>query len=292
MNRRFLVLALVAAVATLGLVTPARAGLLSPLLGESGGADADWTLGGQQCRLVEMPTAGPLGVTSCPGVRPGSIVDAGGGLCSLNFMFTDPSGQRYMGTAGHCLLATSTLGGGGDAGEVSFAPGEGPAARDILGGRIGEFAYAVLQDPKDFALIRLDDGVDANPQVCVFGGPTGLNEDNPGLLAPTVLSSFGNPLGLGTGVTAKSFVALGMPSDDHVFATGLVLPGDSGGPVIDSAGRAVGVVVSTGLHTGEGLLGLEGLDAGLVGITRIVPQLERAETVLGTDLTLVEAPRL
>ena len=293
MSRRSLVLALVTAVAALGLTTPVQAGLLSPVLGGSDGTEANWTLGGQPCRLVEMPTAAPVGVTSCPGVRPGSLLDAGAGLCSLNFMFTDPTGQRYMGTAGHCLLGTTPLG-GEDAGEVSFAPGQGPEARDIAGQRIGEFAYAVLQDPKDFALVRLDEGVEASPQVCGFGGPTGLNDERSNLLSPTVLSSFGNPLGLGTGVTAKSFVALGMPNADHVYATGLVLPGDSGGPVLDSAGRAVGLVVSTGLHVGEveRLLSLEALDAGLVGITRIVPQVERAEAALGTDLDLVEAPRL
>ncbi|MDP9019679.1 MAG: serine protease, partial [Actinomycetota bacterium] len=131
-----------------------------------------------------------------------------------------------------------------------------------------------------------------HPRVCVFGGPTGVNDENPGVLSPTVLSSFGNPLGLGTGVTAKTFVALGMPSDDYVFATGLVLPGDSGGPVLDSAGRAVGLVTTTGLHVGNPLPTPAGLDVGLIGITRIVPQLERAEAVLGTDLDLVEAPRL
>ena len=292
MSRRFLVLALVTAVAALGLTTPVQAHLLSPLLGGSDGVEADWTLGGQPCRLVEMPTAAPFGVSSCPGVRPGSVIDSGAGMCSLNFMFTDPTGQRYMGTAGHCLLAGTLPVGGLDMGEVSFLPGAGPAAHDILGERIGEFAYAVLEDPKDFALIRLDPDVEASPQVCGFGGPTGVNEDNPGLLSPTVLSSFGNPLGLGTGVTAKSFVALGMPSDNHVFATGVALPGDSGGPVLDSTGRAVGVVVSVGLHMGSPLPTLGGLDAGLVGITRIVPQMERAEAVLGTDLDLVEAPRL
>ncbi len=298
MSRRFLILALVTAVTALGFITPVQAHLLRPLLGGSDGVEADWALGGQPCRLIEMPTAAPFGVSSCPGVRPGSVIDSGNGLCSLNFMFTDPTGQRYMGTAGHCLFGGGLSAGSLEMGEVSFAPGTGPAARDILGQQIGEFAYAVLDDPsvldnpKDFALIRLDEGVEASPQVCAFGGPTGVNEENPGLLSPTVLSSFGNPLGLGTGVTAKTFVALGMPSDDHVFATGVVLPGDSGGPVLDSAGRAVGLVVSVGLHAGSPVPSLDGLDAGLVGITRIVPQVERAEAVLGTDLDLVEAPRL
>lgn len=300
MTRTRLALSLLIAVAILAVATPARAGLLGSVLGPvagpgAGAEGADWTLGGRPCSLIEVPSAGPLGVSSCPGVRPGSIVQTDTGTCSLNFMFTDPSGDRFMGTAGHCLLATSPLGGGGNVGEVTFAEGEGPEARDSRGDRIGEFAYAVLQDPKDFALIRLDDGVEASPQVCTFGGPTGINDTQPGLLEPTTLTSFGNPLGLGTGITAKTFVALGMPSSDHVFATGLVLPGDSGGPVLDSAGRAIGVVVTTGLHPPSdlsSLLALDGLDAGLVGITRITPQIERAGQALGTQFEIVTAPTL
>ena len=65
-----------------------------------------------------------------------------------------------------------------------WAAGSGPVARDGNGNRIGEFAYAILQEPKDFALIRLDSGVAASPQMCHFGGPTGTNSDTPGLTSP------------------------------------------------------------------------------------------------------------
>ena len=81
-----------------------------------------------------------------------------------------------MGTAGHCILGESPV--GGDVGEESWAPGTGPVASDADGNRIGEFAYAILQDPKDFAVIRLDAGVEASPQMCHFGGPTGTNTDH------------------------------------------------------------------------------------------------------------------
>ena len=288
---------LAAAAATLGLATPARAGLLDSLLGSGGepvetASGSEWTLGGQPCRLIEVPAAGPFGVSSCPGVRPGSIVQSDVGTCTMNFMFTDTRGDRYIGTAGHCVLASTPIGGGGNVGEFTYEPGQGPEARDAEGNRFGEFAYAVLEDPRDFALIRLDDGVEASPQVCTFGGPTGINDSQPGLLEPTVLNSFGNPLGLGTGVTAKSFLALGMPNPDHLFATGLVLPGDSGGPVLDAAGQAVGVVVTTGLHLGDLTSLVEGLDVGLVGISRIAPQIAQAEDALDTTLELVTAPRL
>lgn len=240
------------------------------------------------CNLIEVPAAAPVGVGTCPGVRPGAIVTSDGGQCTLNFLFQGGDGRRYIGTAGHCILGDSPI--GGDAGEASWSPGTGPEARDASGARIGEFAYAVLQDPKDFALIRIDAGVAADPQLCHFGGPTGINSDTPGLDDPTVLQLFGNGVAIGTVLPARSLVALGMPSPDHVFAEGVVLPGDSGSGVTSSDGRAVGVAVTVGVHTAS--IGTSGIDAGTVGITRLAPQLARASAVLGTSLTLQTAPTL
>ena len=57
--------------------------------------------------------------------------------------------------------------------------------------------------------------------------------------------------------------------------------------MISSDGRAVGVLVTVGIHTGS--LGTGGIDAGLIGITRLAPQEARAEQVLGTGLTLQTA---
>jgi hypothetical protein len=263
-------------------VAPARAVV--------GSGDANWTLGGAPCRLIEVPAADasapPIGVGPCPGVRPGAIVRSDAGRCTFNFLFTGSDGARYMGTAGHCILGDSPT--GGDVGEEVWAPGTGPEARDGAGNRVGEFAYAVLEDPKDFGLIRLDPGVDANPQMCVFGGPTGINSDRPGLLAPVLLHHFGQGVGLGATVPGRSAAALGMPDPDHVYAEGIVVPGDSGSGIISADGRAVGVIVTVGVHLAS--IGSTGLDAGTVGVTRLAPQLERAEGVLGIDLTLETAP--
>jgi hypothetical protein len=253
-----------------------------------GGSDpaANWRLGGVPCTLIPVPTAAPIGTGSCPGVRPGAIVENDNGLCTFNFLFTAADGTRYMGTAGHCILGESPT--GGDVGERTWAAGSGPEARDADGNRIGEFTYAILQDPKDFALIRLDPGVQADPQMCHFGGPTGTNDD---LTSATVqLQHFGNGIGVGSVLPARSALALGMPDPDHVYAQGAVVPGDSGSGIISSDGRAVGVIVTTGLHTGA--IGTDGVDAGSMGVTRLTPQLLRAEQVLGTDLTLQTAPTL
>jgi hypothetical protein len=261
---------------------PAQAGL------PSGSAPRpDWTLGGVPCRLIPVPAAAPVGTGSCPGVRPGAVVQSDKGSCTFNFAFSGSDGRTYIGAAGHCILGDSPVG-GQDAGEQAWAPGAGPVASDGDGNRIGEFAYAILQDPKDFSLIRVDPGVPVNPQMCHFGGPTGINSEQPS--SPVVLQHFGNGLGVGTVLPARSALALGMPDPDHVFAEGAVVPGDSGSGIESNDGRAVGVVVTTGVHAGS--IGTGGIDAGLVGITRLSPQVARAQQVTGVGYTLLTAPAL
>ncbi len=246
----------------------------------------NWTLGGERTRLIDVPAAAPFGVGSCPGVRPGAIVSSDAGQCTLNAAFAGSDGRLYMGTAGHCILGESPI--GGDVGEESWASGAGPVARDGAGAAIGRFAYAILEDPKDFALIELDGGVAMSPQMCHFGGPTGLNDDRPA--DPVVLQHYGNGVALGTVLPARTGVALGMPDPDHVFAQTAAISGDSGSLVISADGRAVGVLVTVGVHSGS--IGIPTVDAGVVGITRFAPQIARAEAVLGVELTLLTAPTI
>ena len=207
----------------------------------------NWTLGGQQTRLIEVPAAAPVGITACPGVRPGAIVNSDAGQCTFNAAFAGNDGRLYIGTAGHCILGESPI--GGDVGEQSWDSGTGPVARESTGAAIGRFAYAILQDPKDFALIELDAGVPLNAQMCHFGGPTGINSDQPA--DPVVLHHYGNGIALGTVLPARTGVALGMPDPDHVFAQLAAISGDSGSLVISDDGRAVGVLVTVGVHSGS-----------------------------------------
>jgi hypothetical protein len=258
-----------------------------PLTAGAGSKTANsFTLGGLECSLIEVPAADgsmPVGVGSCPGVRPGGEIQSEIGLCTLNFLFITPEKERFIGTAGHCVLGGDNPVAGDNAGEKTWPKGQGPPAKDSDGKRFGEFAYAVLQDPKDFALIRLDPDVDASPEMCNYGGPTGINDDIS--TGAKVLHYWGNGVAIGTALPARSAVSYGFPNADHVYAAGIALPGDSGSGVITDDGRAVGVLVTTGVH-GAGY-DENGLDFGTMGITRIVPQVNAAQKALGLKLTMV-----
>lgn len=220
--------------------------------------------------------AAPVGIGPCEGVRPGAAVFVEGSQCTLNFVYRDGSGSEYIGTAGHCVLGESALG-GEDAGETHWPAGAGPEAFDAAGNRIGRFAYAVLSPPKDFALIRIANGVAANPRSCHFDGPDGINATS--TTEPTVLRYYGSGLAIGQLLPARSALALSMADPDQIILTGVATPGDSGAGVLDPQGRAVGVLVTTGLLLGGA--GTSGVDAGTIGVTRLSPQLQRARQVLG-----------
>ena len=175
-----------------------------------------------------------------------------------------------MGTAGHCIV---------DQGEQEhvWQAGAGPQARDGNDRRIGEFAYAVNSSTRDFALIRLDPEVVANPQMCHFGGPTGLNDPNFNQ-SPGVIQHFGQGLVLGQTVSARSGV--GHRTDPNwQLATTAAIFGDSGSGVETEDGRAMGVLVAIS-------------PLGIV-ITRLAPQMEPAREALGLEsLELQTAPEL
>ena len=235
---------------------------------------AEHLLARPSCRLVRAPSALPLGLgQACPGVRPGAAVITPIGLCTFNFLWAGSDGRTYAGTAGHCILQDS------DVAEARWPAGKGPPALDSTGRHVGEFAYAVLRDDADFALVRLDPGVTADPRVCQFGGPTGMNNDR--TANPVALHEFGQGELLGVVVPGRTLFAFDGLSDPRVVdAVGLVSSGDSGAPVLGPDGRAVGVVVA-----GTSILGLPPL-AGEVEITRLGPQVARASQVTGVTYTL------
>lgn len=253
------------------------------------------TLRGVPCSLAPVPAAGepaPVGSGPCPGIRPGGRVLSSIADCTLNFLFRAADGTRYIGTAGHCSEAGDeyTFDKHGNARiEKVWAPGAGPVATDPTGRRFGEFAYVVKDDPKDFALIRIDPGIPASPEMCHFGAPNGSYTTD--TARAVSLRYYGNGQGVGDVTPARSAVALGTPDPDHLYAAGLAVPGDSGAGVITADGLAVGIVVTTGyqVRAAGPPVSAQGLDVGTMGITRLGPQLARASEKLGVVLALVTA---
>lgn len=245
------------------------------VLSPAGAAEQDPS---EWCELpLDISTeAPPFGVGACPGVRPGAFLDidhqAG---CTMNFLLTGTRSdgatqvsERFIGTAGHCSL---------DDGETVYTPGQAPVAYDRSGKRIGEFAYAVNNEDRDFALVRLDGGVVASPQMCHFGGPTG-SSDPSFTGSPNIVQHFGQGLVFGQTVSARSGAGhLSQPG--YHFATTAAIFGDSGSGVQLADGKAIGVLVAIS-------------PLGIV-ITRLAPQVERARQMLGLDsLVLQTAPQL
>lgn len=269
-------------------------------------------LGGMPCSLIPVPSAkdpAPVGSGQCPGVRPGGRVLSTIGDCTMNFLFRASDGTRYIGTAGHCadLGPETTFEDSDTAGngriERIWPWGDGPVAKDVGGQRIGEFVYAIVYAPKDFALIRLDPGVEASPEMCHFGTPRGVYSTTDAAEPAVFLRYYGNGTEVSDVAPARTAVALGTPNPDHVFAAGLALPGDSGAGVMTTDGLAVGVLVTTGVSglaferdrnripTPSDLpeANEKGVDFGTMGITRLGPQLARAAEKLGVSLQLITA---
>ena len=236
------------------------AALLAPLPGG---------LAGAACASALPP---PYGGSPCPGVRPGALVEtAEFGGCTLGFLFQGSDKRRYAATAGHCGTAEDT--------EQAWAAGKGPVVTGADGRRIGQFAYAVSKGDVDFGLIRLDPGVASNPQVCHFGGPTGINLDVHTDLIE--VRHYGQGLGEGVSPARTAQAPFGLVRPDYTYAWGAAYFGDSGSPVLDADGRVIGIVTE-----------LKASGLGDIGINRVTPRVAAAQARLRIRLTLLTAPVL
>lgn len=181
--------------------------------------------------------------------HPGDAITVeGGGGCTLGFLFAGSDGGSYMSTAGHCV--------GPDAApRRTWAKGAGPVVSTEQG-RIGRVVFAEdtkdpeVRDDYDFALVRLDAGVQGSPAIRSFGPPTGVNHEQ--AADPVVLRVHGHGLVVSLVSQDRELLAPNTKNKDHVYAHGPVLFGDSGAPVIDEQGRAVGTVLGAGARLGSG----------------------------------------
>jgi len=224
----------------------------------------------------------PFGSAPCSGVRPGARIGTNLGGCTIGFLFRDTAGTRYVSTAGHCFIAARD-----PETEKVWTANDGPVASDSENRRIGRAVFAI-DDPavggSDFALVRLDPGVQAHASVCYWGGPTDHYTALEPLGSMQQYRYFGQGAGIGEVTPARTGVGFGTPDPDWVFAYGISFFGDSGSPVMTEDGRAVGLIKGGGLGTGESR------DSGTIFVPRLHHGVARAQQMLGTTLTLETAP--
>jgi hypothetical protein len=197
----------------------------------------------------------------------GSSFLGGGGQCTANFVYTDASGNTYLGQAAHCSSTGSNTETNGCS-TKSLPLGSPIYAGDLVNGGIqtgtliGTLAYnswITMQQAKetnaatcaynDLALIKISPAqvANVNPTVPFWGGPNGL-ASGAAPLGERVFT-YGNSI-LRGGVSAlspKTGVSLGEGEESagwssQVYTVSPGIPGDSGSAYMNAAGDALGVL--------------------------------------------------
>lgn len=229
-----------------------------------------------------------------PGVvaQPGDAIKVGEVGCTLGFLFSGSDGARYMTTAGHCSVVRGQ--------RRTWSPGQGPVVSlagnaDGSSGaqRIGTVVFAELvpsadgDDDYDISVIRLDKTAAATAKVRGLGAPSGINDSRTD--ARTVVSLSGEGTGVGAVKPTRDLVAKTLKRPEFVYADGPAAPGDSGAPVLDSDGAAIGTLLGAGgnsVTAGTAGPPAVGHDGSLIRIGRLRPVLGHAQKALRLTLRL------
>jgi hypothetical protein len=230
----------------------------------------------------------PADAAGSDSVHPGDAITIAGAGCTVGFLLLGSDGQRYMTTAGHCVVDENT--------RLSWRPGRGPVVRAADGRRIGTIVFAEdvdaveADDEFDFALLRLDSATKASPDIRDLGAPSRINESTSN--DPAVLRALGSQSAAGSARATRELLTKSLKRPEFVYADGALAPGDSGAPVVDANGDAVGTVLGAGgNHVGVGLDGASlGHDGSINRIGRLRPVLSHAEAELRLQLRLAPEP--
>ncbi|HEV3284752.1 MAG TPA: serine protease [Solirubrobacteraceae bacterium] len=197
----------------------------------------------------------------------GSSFLNGAGQCTANFVYTDSSGNVYLGQAAHCSSTGSSTETNGCTSK-SLALGTPIYAGELVNGGIqngtliGTLAYnswLAMQKAgeknaptcayNDLALIKIDPSqvANVNPTVPFWGGPNGLAA-GAAALGERVFT-YGNSI-LRGGVSAlspKTGASIGEGEESagwssQVYTVSPGIPGDSGSAYMDASGNALGVL--------------------------------------------------
>ncbi len=141
---------------------------------------------------------------------------------------------------------------------------------------------------KDLAVLRVD-----APQAALHPIPIGTLRD---LQVGQKVFAIGNPFGLDQSLTTGIISALGREIQsvtrrairDMIQTDAAINPGNSGGPLLDSAGRLIGV--NTAIYSPSGVSAGIGFAIPVDEVNRIVPQLIRHGRVIRPGLGVQVAP--
>jgi hypothetical protein len=199
-------------------------------------------------------------------IHPGTMMYTNGAQCTANFVFTDGSGNVFVGYAAHCAgTGTATETDGCDSGslplgtKVDFVEGGSLAGEGerVGGGTLVYSSWLAMQANNesnantcaynDFAVVKVDaaDVSKVNPSIPFWGGPTGI--DTNGTVAGDDVYSFGNS-SIRAGIEAlspkrgKSIGDAGAGWSHNVYTVTPGIPGDSGSAFVDNQGRALGTL--------------------------------------------------
>lgn len=199
-------------------------------------------------------------------ITPGVQMYTEGAQCTGNFVFTDSSGNVYVGYAAHCAgTGGATETNGCDSGslplgtKVTFNRGGSlvSGGEQVGTGTLAYSSWRTMQRVgennqnacafNDFALVKVDDAFvgDVNPSVPFWGGPVGL--DTNGTAAGDQVYSYGNS-SLRGGIevlSPKTGLSIGDDGNGwshNVYTVSPGIPGDSGSGFMDAEGKALGVL--------------------------------------------------
>ena len=206
-------------------------------------------------------------------IHPGTMMYTDGAQCTANFVYTDSSGNVYVGYAAHCAgkgEATDTNGCNVDSvplgTKVTFT-NDGNLASEGTTVGTGTLVYSswITENQigttdantcayNDLALVKVSaaDVSKVNPSVPFWGGPTGIDTD--GTKAGDRVWTYGNsslrggaaPLSPHTGISLGDDAADGGWSHP-LYTVTPGIPGDSGSGFLSAGGKAVGTLSTLGL---------------------------------------------
>ena len=165
-----------------------------------------------------------------------------------------------------------------DAGDIvtnyHVLQGAAQASVKLADGRSYEAALVGASREHDIAVLRIGVGFKRPPPV-----PVGTSHD---LRVGQKVFAIGNPFGLDWTLTSGIVSALDRslsgdgddPAIDHLIQTDAAInPGNSGGPLLDSAGRLIGI--NTAIYSPSGASAGIGFAVPVDTIMRVVPELIR-----------------